>query len=267
MSKDTYYFTHDYNARTDPKIKRLIAKWGMEGYGVFWGILEDLYNNANALPLDTESIAFDLRTREDLVHSLLYDFDLFVIEGQQFGSSSVEKRLEKRNEKSKKLSQIASEGWVKRRAEKELYAKALHLNSEVNAIKERKGKEKKEKESKEKDLGTPAKRVKIIPHIFEDSPINTVELFEQAFTGTQYEIANFPFYFETISNWAKSKNEKKADWVAAARGWMARDLKDGKFVDKNFKPQTNGINQNRTGTKRTFNFTAEQLGIHQKSDH
>lgn len=33
------------------------------------------------------------------------------------------------------------------------------------------------------------------------------------------------------------------------------------------QPTTNGIKQNRTGTKRTFNFTAEQLGIHQKSDH
>lgn len=267
MSKDTYYFTHDYNARTDPKIKRLIAKWGMEGYGVFWGILEDLYNNANALPLDTESIAFDLRTREDVVKSIIHDFNLFVIDEQEFGSSSVEKRLEERHKKSNDARDSANKRWAKHRAMKELYANALQSDCDANAIKERKGKEKKEKESKEKDLGTPAKRVKIIPHTFEDSPINTVELFEQAFTGTQYEIANFPFYFETISNWAKSKNEKKADWVAAARGWMARDLKDGKFVDKNFKPKTNGINQNRTGTKRTFNFTAEQLGIHQKSDH
>ena len=267
MSKDTYYFTHDYNARTDPKIKRLIAKWGMEGYGVFWGILEDLYNNANALPLDTESIAFDLRTREDVVKSIIHDFNLFVIDEQEFGSSSVEKRLEERHKKSNDARDSANKRWAKHRAMKELYANALQSDCDANAIKERKGKEKKEKESKEKDLGAPAKKVKIIPHTFEDSPINTVELFEQAFTGTQYEIANFPFYFETISNWAKSKNEKKADWVAAARGWMARDLKDGKFVDKNFKPQTNGINQNRTGTKRTFNFTAEQLGIHQKSDH
>ena len=33
------------------------------------------------------------------------------------------------------------------------------------------------------------------------------------------------------------------------------------------QPTANGINKNRTGTKRTFNFTPEQLGIHQKSDH
>ena len=41
MPKDTFYFSHDYNARNDEKIKRLIRKHGMQGYGVFWSIVED----------------------------------------------------------------------------------------------------------------------------------------------------------------------------------------------------------------------------------
>ena len=43
--KDTFYFPHDYNSRTDEKIKLLIRKHGIEGYGIFWAIVEDLYNN------------------------------------------------------------------------------------------------------------------------------------------------------------------------------------------------------------------------------
>jgi len=45
MPKDTYYFSHDYNCRNDEKIKRLLRKHGMCGYGIFWSIVEDLYNN------------------------------------------------------------------------------------------------------------------------------------------------------------------------------------------------------------------------------
>ena len=61
MSKETFYFSHDYNARNDIKIKRLIVAHGYEGYGIFWALIEDLYQNANALPLDFDCIAYDLR--------------------------------------------------------------------------------------------------------------------------------------------------------------------------------------------------------------
>ena len=32
MSKEPFYFLHNYNARNDIKIKRLIVKYGYEGY-------------------------------------------------------------------------------------------------------------------------------------------------------------------------------------------------------------------------------------------
>ena len=43
MSKrDTFYFPHEYNAKDDPKCERLIWEMGMEGYGIFWTLLEVL---------------------------------------------------------------------------------------------------------------------------------------------------------------------------------------------------------------------------------
>ena len=38
--KDAYYFKHDSNARNDPKIQALIEKYGVEGYGRFFIIIE-----------------------------------------------------------------------------------------------------------------------------------------------------------------------------------------------------------------------------------
>jgi len=137
MSKDTYYFSHDYNARADDKIKGLIRKHGMVGYGVFWSIVEDLYNNANALQLDYEGIAYDLRVDAEMVKSIINDFDLFCFENGSFGSYSIEKRLDERNSKSEKARQSAFKRWNKIKAD----ANAMPTHSEGNAIKERKGKE------------------------------------------------------------------------------------------------------------------------------
>ena len=141
--KDTFYFSHDYNARMDQKIKKLIQVKGMLGYGIFWAIVENLYNNANALPTDYDSIAFELRTKSDVIKSIINNFDLFIIEDGKFGSLSVERRLSDREEKSEKARQSAFKRWDK----SEDNANAMRTHSEGNAIKERKVKESKEKKN------------------------------------------------------------------------------------------------------------------------
>jgi hypothetical protein len=137
--KDTFYFSHDYNARTDPKIKRLMAKHGMTGYGIYWAIIEDLYNNANALQTDCESIAYDLRVDSEIIKSIIFDFDLFKIDGEIFSSLSIQRRLDDRNEKSEKARKSAEYRWNKKLDN----ANAMRTQSDGNAIKERKGKERK----------------------------------------------------------------------------------------------------------------------------
>jgi hypothetical protein len=134
MTKDTYYFSHDYNSRNDIKIKKLISKHGYLGYGIFWAIIEDLYNNANALQTDYDCIAFDLRCDIDIVKSIINDFDLFVFDGTFFGSSSVENRINERNSKSVKARESALSRWNKIKVD----ANALPTQSDSNAIKERK---------------------------------------------------------------------------------------------------------------------------------
>jgi hypothetical protein len=71
------------------------------------------------------------------VHSVLYEFGLFVFEGDNFGSMSVQKRIDERDSKSKKASQNARKRWVSNVND----ATAMPPHSDRNAIKERKGKE------------------------------------------------------------------------------------------------------------------------------
>ena len=113
MKSDTFYFSHDYNTRTDDKIRQLVRKHGLQGYGIFWAIIEDLYNNANALRTDYECIAYDLRVDEEVIKSIVNDFELFVIEDGFFGSLSVERRLDEKNKKSEKCRQSSFKRWHK----------------------------------------------------------------------------------------------------------------------------------------------------------
>lgn len=136
MSKDTYYFSHDYNARHDRKVKNLLSKLGVTGYGIFWSIIEDLYNNTNVLRLDYDSISYDLRCDKKKVISVINDFELFVIDGEFFSSLSVKKRLDGRNEKSAKARESVLKRWTKD-------TNVLLSNNDSNTIKERKGKERK----------------------------------------------------------------------------------------------------------------------------
>lgn len=131
--KETYYFSHDYNSRSDSKIKRLLLKHGMFGYGIWWAIIEDLYSNDNSLLLDYESIAFDLHCELSIIKSIIHDFDLFNINGKSFGSNSVQMRIEIRNEKSAKARESIKARWDKtKKPEKDIYntitKKELHTD-------------------------------------------------------------------------------------------------------------------------------------------
>jgi len=144
--KETFYFSHDYNSRSDEKIRKLLRKHGMSGYGCYWAIIEDLYQNANALRLDYEGIAYDLRIDSKIVESIINDFELFSISDKTFGSLSVERRLNERNEKSKKAQDSANIRWGKPKVnanEKDINANALRIVCDSNAIKESKVKDRK----------------------------------------------------------------------------------------------------------------------------
>src|SRR5690606_23194824 len=148
MSKDTFYFSHDYNVRNDIKIKKLINKHGFLGYGLFWAIIEDLYNNTNVLPTDYECIAFDLRTNPDVIKSIINDFDLFVIENDTFRSISVERRLSESNANCIKATESVLKRWNKNKKE----TIVLQTNYDSNTKKESKGTKIKVNQTKENNI-------------------------------------------------------------------------------------------------------------------
>lgn len=236
--KETFYFSHDFNARNDEKIKRLLMRHGVTGYGIYWAIIEDLYMNANALRTECERIAYELRVDSKVVESVIFDFDLFVFDDENFGSLSVQRRLDERFEKSAKARESANKRWNN--------ANALQTQSDRNAIKESKVKEIKVKENKNiyKDSLNP-----LLIFIFENCPniqkmnqpmteieanklmdaFQFQEIAETLVSMDNYKKLNTSYQspFKTCLNWLKrAKNDKpnnnkptKVDWTDAIRKW------------------------------------------------
>jgi len=208
--KETFYFSHDYNTRSDAKIKKLIQKHGYFGYGIFWCLVEDLYQNANALQTDYESIAYEYRTQIDIIKSIINDFDLFVINNDFFGSLSVERRLNERNQRSIKARESANYRWSKC----ERNANAMRTQSDSNAIKERKVKESKGKESKGKEK--KENKVFIPPTIFE-----LKQYFKE--NGYNEQSAEKMFNYYDVANWHDAKGNKIKNWKQKAQSVWFKD--------------------------------------------
>lgn len=135
MPKDAFYFPHDYNASRDPKMVKLIRLHGYEAFGLYWAIVERLYENGGRISEDYEMIAYELRVDVEKIKTIIQS-DLFFIADGMVGSYSVDRRLDARRERSDAARASASRRWQGN-------ANAMPTHSEPYARKKEK-KEKKE---------------------------------------------------------------------------------------------------------------------------
>lgn len=111
------YFPHDSNARNSDKLLPLRMKYGAEGYGIYFMLLERLREEQGYMSVkDYNMLAFDLRVDSAKVKSVIEDFGLFVFtdEGKYFYSEGFKKRMEIKDETSAKLSDAGKRGNAKR---------------------------------------------------------------------------------------------------------------------------------------------------------
>jgi hypothetical protein len=107
MAKETFYFSHDYNARNDKEMVKVRMKMGMEGIGLYWCIVEMLYEeNGYLLRSEYERISFELRSDLNRITMLIESFALFKFDDEKFWSTSVLDRLKIRKEKSEKAKVV-----------------------------------------------------------------------------------------------------------------------------------------------------------------
>jgi len=117
MKSNTYYFSHDYNAANDTKILFLRHQLGMEGYGIYWYLIEQLANAGGKLPLELIPVlAMQMHCTDVKVNGVLMNFDLFTIESGEFWSHRLQDHLELRLKLSESGKTGANNRWANRGA-------------------------------------------------------------------------------------------------------------------------------------------------------
>lgn len=140
MHKETFWFSHDYNARSDRKLLKLRMTHKMEGIGVYWCIVEMLYEESGYLNhSEYGRIAYELQTNENLVASIVNDFGLFDKNDENFWSDSVINRLKIRKDKSDQSKEAVRIRWERERLKKKKDTDVLRTYNGSNTTKDKKG--------------------------------------------------------------------------------------------------------------------------------
>ncbi len=122
MAKDAYYFSHDTNARRDPKILAMRSEYGAQGYGWYWIIVEMLAEQEDYKLKHkqwvTNAIAMEMQCQpneaETFVKDCIEKYELFESDGEYFWSNSLIKRMKLKEEKRMKKVEAGRKGAMKR---------------------------------------------------------------------------------------------------------------------------------------------------------
>ena len=109
MCKKTY-FNHDSNARNDEKLIALRIRYGAEGYGVYFMLIEMLQAAPGCvLEKDYKALAFDLRVSARRIKSIVEDFGLFTPTdgGKKFYSERLIRHVNEAEESERRRSEAA----------------------------------------------------------------------------------------------------------------------------------------------------------------
>lgn len=211
MSKDCYYFPHDSNAKDDPKCVLMIEQLGMEGYGIYWMLVEALRDQPDyTYPVaNIPALARRYNTSAEKVRTVVYNYELFTVkEDKIFFSESLNRRMLVFNENRAKRSAAGRLGMARRWGDNNVITPLLQSNSTVITSKV---KESKVKESLEK---VATKRTAFVAPSLQEVKDYISE------KGYTVDAQRFIDFYEA-KGWMIGKNKMK-DWRAAVRTWMRR---------------------------------------------
>lgn len=167
--KETFYFSHDYNAIQDPKLMAMLNYCGLSGVGMYWILIELLHQQPDNKLLYSsfeDYIEFYGRIDGDneqvlnKIKQMLITTKLFVKEGDYIFSKRVLENKKQREEISEKRSFAG-----KKSAEARRLTNVEQKLTSVEQGKERKGKEKKvnnkiKEREEEKSSSAPSETAK-----------------------------------------------------------------------------------------------------------
>lgn len=214
----TSYFAHDSNAKDDPKCVLLIEQLGMEGYGIYWMLIETLREQPNyRYPLNLiPALARRYNTTAEKVKAVVCSYELFQIENDEFFfSHSLIERMKPLEAKRLTASKAGKASAEKRR----INACSTDVQQTFNECSTSKVKENKRKKENIKEKAT------------RFSPPTTEEVKAYCQERKNNIIPEKFIDHYTSNGWMVGKNKMK-DWKASVRTWERNEQKGGSDESK-----------------------------------
>ncbi len=214
--KETFYFSHDYNAQWDTNIEDMRYDMWWEWYGIYWALVERLaQDSSHKLPTNYKRIAFSMQSHEDRIQMVVENYKLFEVKNGYFWSNRLLQHFAEREEKKKKAQESAQKRW---QPDAEKNAVASQTQCWDDAIKERKGKERKLKEkrietiTRKKLIDTESEKLEVCPWVLltpdENEKVKT--LYWNLYTHALARLSSYK-----LSKWTKYKS----DYATLHTGW------------------------------------------------
>lgn len=225
MPKDAYYFPHDSNAKDDPKCVLLIEQLGMEGYGIYWMLIETLREQPDyTYPVaNIPALGRRYNTTAEKVKTVVYNYGLFTVKDDKiFFSDSLNRRMQVLEEKRAKRSEAGRLENAARWKTSQTDRNAITMRSQFIASKVKKSKEK-------ESIGKESMRGK--RKLFSPPTPSEVESF---FTENGYtaEAARRAFDYYTDANWHDAEGKPVLNWKQKMRGvWFKPEHKQTSGMD------------------------------------
>ena len=188
--KDAYFFSHDSNARHDPKITAMRSIYGYQGYGWFWAMIEILREDKSfKFPLTKMQLlglAKSLDTNIEMLQNFLNDcveIGLFY-RAEEDGedvlrSRSLDDRMGKYLEIIAVKSKAGKKGnEIRWQNHRKTIAEGSHNDRKVSLLKETKLKETKLKENKDMYSPIVEDLNKVVSSKYRPTNIKTKELID-----------------------------------------------------------------------------------------
>ena len=178
--KDSFFFKHDCNSRSDPKILQMISVYGMVGYGWFWVLVELLREQDNykldisgkyAINALAMQMYTDNETAKKFIGDCINEFHLFESDGTCFWSNSLMKRMENLDKKRQQAKKAADKRWENRSGECSGDAEALQPQCDNDAIRE----EKSRKDKIRKEEETVSEKSATHSHSDDKNPVPDIK--------------------------------------------------------------------------------------------
>ena len=214
--KKTFYFSHDFEPTSDPKIQALISEYGGLGYGIWWRIIEMLHSDDNHKLPKKQFLYRAIAGQMDTNHIFIEEFINFCIEilellntdGNYFWSNRVFKNFEQMDkERGWRSKGGINSANARKLKEADFNSSATELDLTSTELNSSSSKEKKIKEKV------------YIPTLPE------VELYFLD-NGYTKDSAVKAFHYYQENNWKDSRNNQVKNWKQKMQGvWFKEENK------------------------------------------